>query len=664
MANLNIDNYSGNDVYNDGNIEELLLRHYKDGEYIDFNSDEAFYLTTNIRSNILNWYPFNKKDDVLEVGCGCGTLTDLLCNKCGTVHSIDGSKRRAEITYERNKKHDNLYVYAGNFAEIELERKFDYIILIGVFEYAKWFYEVDPFNTFMQQIVGKLKTNGKILLAIENRYGLKYWAGANEDHIRKPYVGLSGYDHYSVSTFGKSEIEEIFSANGISKVKYFYPYPDYKLPLIIYSDERLPKQEEIKDLPFFTYGNNVQFDLNLCQKGLLENNQFGFFSNSFLIEAGGKDATLSNVIYAKLQSGRKEKYQIATVEDNTGVFHKYPLNSLSKQHIKNIMDIYQDTKNILKMNKMEMQNEGLLIEKVYGESVCQYINRMIKEKNIIKIQEEFQKMYDYIKEYSTLQKNECPIDDEIIKMYGKDIRCICNGLMDFNVSNFVRINDEYITIDQEWKTDFQVPIHYAIYSSVMWIFGHTPEVKKFIDLNDILESFGLDEKKRKLMKRISEKYFDEVKEKKIFSKINLLEKYVIENESKPSIVEMAVFYFDYGNGYNEEDKAMIKYEIQKNIYSTHIEIPKGVKILRFDPCLVGKRMVKYSDLLIDKEKTEYKENNITTVLDYKIFNKSNPYFEFQLNKNSITVEIKMDYLTEIEQLEVIDTLIGNSTNEK
>ena len=102
MAKICFDYYTGEDIYNDGDVEEKLLHHYSEKIEIDKGADNYFYLTTHIRENILNWYPFKDSDEVLEIGSGCGTLTGMLCQKCGFVTSIEGSKRRAKITLERN----------------------------------------------------------------------------------------------------------------------------------------------------------------------------------------------------------------------------------------------------------------------------------------------------------------------------------------------------------------------------------------------------------------------------------------------------------------------------------------------------------------------------------------------------------------------------------
>ena len=58
-----------------------------------------------------------------------------------------------------------------------LDEKYDYVTLIGVFEYAKLYMGCEqPYKIFLDKINNHLKENGKILIAIENRLGLKYFA--------------------------------------------------------------------------------------------------------------------------------------------------------------------------------------------------------------------------------------------------------------------------------------------------------------------------------------------------------------------------------------------------------------------------------------------------------------------------------------------------------
>lgn len=95
MARLVTDFYSGIDIYDDGDVEQELLDVYKGGDAsLDLNDDRVFYLTTDIRANILNWYPFESGSSVLEIGTGCGTITELLCEN---AQKSWGSKHRRDV---------------------------------------------------------------------------------------------------------------------------------------------------------------------------------------------------------------------------------------------------------------------------------------------------------------------------------------------------------------------------------------------------------------------------------------------------------------------------------------------------------------------------------------------------------------------------------------
>ena len=129
----------------------------------------------------------------------------------------------------------------GNFNVVaeKMEERFDYVTLIGVLEYAKSYIGKDnPYPEYLEKINRLLKPGGKILIAIENRLGLKYFAGCREDHVGREFVGIEGYPGIDfVETFSKPELEQILQENGFSKFKFYYPYPDYKFPAVIYSDE-------------------------------------------------------------------------------------------------------------------------------------------------------------------------------------------------------------------------------------------------------------------------------------------------------------------------------------------------------------------------------------------------------------------------------------------
>ena len=126
--------YSGADLYSDGNIEDTIISIIAQNPTTDYEeiisknfSWPVFYHLTRIRQNIINWYPIDKDSDVLEIGCGMGAITELLCNKARSVTAVELSQKRATATYLRCRDYDNLEIIVGNLNDIQFNKKYDYI---------------------------------------------------------------------------------------------------------------------------------------------------------------------------------------------------------------------------------------------------------------------------------------------------------------------------------------------------------------------------------------------------------------------------------------------------------------------------------------------------------------------------------------------------------
>ncbi len=287
--------YPGEDLYSDGEIEDRLLEIAKNSSEEELNGvierekDWAvLYHMSHIRENIVDWLPISKEDSVLEIGAGCGAITGALARKAGQVTCIDLSRKRSLVNAYRHREMDNIRILMGNYQDIEknLTEKFDYITLIGVFEYGQAYIGTDsPYEEFLRQIRPHLKPQGKVVIAIENRLGLKYWAGCREDHTGNLFEGLENYPRpVGVRTFSRPELERLFDQTGFGKRQFYYPYPDYKLPLAIYSDEYLPKAGELNtNIWNFDRERLVLFDEEKVFDSLIESGLFPQFSNSYLV---------------------------------------------------------------------------------------------------------------------------------------------------------------------------------------------------------------------------------------------------------------------------------------------------------------------------------------------------------------------------------------------
>lgn len=295
---MNYDFYKGKDLYTDGEIEDELLKIVqRESNYSKIIMEKAswpiLYHLSDVRENVLSWYPFEKDSVALEVGAGCGAVTGALLDKCARVVSIDLSKKRSLINAYRHKTANNLEIIVGNFQNIksELNEKFDYITLIGVFEYANLYIEgEDSQCMFLQLLSELLKPNGKIIIAIENRLGLKYFAGCKEDHLGQFFTGIEAdYSSEGVKTFSKNELIKIFQKSGFSEFQFYYPYPDYKLPEAIYSDKILPRKGElINNIRNYDSDRYVLFDESKAFDGIIEAGLFDEFSNSYIVVLNNK----------------------------------------------------------------------------------------------------------------------------------------------------------------------------------------------------------------------------------------------------------------------------------------------------------------------------------------------------------------------------------------
>lgn len=287
--------YDGKDLYSDGDIEDEILEAVKnesDVNKIIENDDRwpVLYHLSPVRQNIISWYDFKPSSSCLEIGAGCGAITGALAKKNATVDCVDLSKRRCLINAYRNKEYDNVTIHVANFNDLKLNKQYDYITLIGVLEYAAYYTDSNnPFVDFLKHVKGMLKPDGFLLIAIENKYGLKYWNGKAEDHTGLYFEGISGYHKTSskVRTFSKNKLDQLISEAGFSKRKFYYPVPDYKFPKQIYSEKFLPEQDAVL-FDSCVYDNHSLrlFDENHVCKELIADGLFEVFANSFFVEVG------------------------------------------------------------------------------------------------------------------------------------------------------------------------------------------------------------------------------------------------------------------------------------------------------------------------------------------------------------------------------------------
>ncbi|MCR4792751.1 MAG: class I SAM-dependent methyltransferase [Lachnospiraceae bacterium] len=513
---LDLTYYKGTDAYSDGEqVEDRLLDIVKSGQSIDErlasgNDWAELYHLSEIRKNILAWADIDKEASALEIGSGCGAVTGVLCEKCGSVTCVDLSKKRSTINAYRNKDHDNLRIMVGNFEDVRFSEKYDVITLIGVFEYSIYYISSDdPFVDMLKKCRSLLKEGGKLYIAIENKYGMKYFAGASEDHTGIPFDGIEGYHGVErVRTFSGYALTGMLKKAGFSCVEFRYPVPDYKLPLEIYSDDRLPSPGEITHRsPNFDRERMDSFDEvkvtdQVCADGL-----FPDFSNSFLITAhNGGQKPENGCLYAKFNTLRAPEYRVDTrivLEDGRLYAVKSPSCLEAESHIDEIeknakcsADIYKT----IKVPGVARKGRELFFDFVSGvpfDSDCIDYSSASVEDICSDLKTHLDKLLNDISD-----ENRCgfKMTDEFGEMFAgvtipEGIPAFRQSNADMIFSNFLKADDGLYCIDPEWFFTFPVPEDFLRYRVYRCIFEtHTNIAWKIKTRQEFAVLMGIDEK--------------------------------------------------------------------------------------------------------------------------------------------------------------------------
>lgn len=646
MAELNLKYYNNTDIYSDGDIENDILDIVKGVKDIsDFYDEYAvIYHLSPVRENIVNWYPFKKDGNCLEIGAGCGAITGALCRKNGNVVSVDISKRRSEINYERHKDYENLEIIAGNIHEIEFRNKFDYIILNGVFEYAISFTHTkgNPYIELLKTIKKLLKKRGHVLIAIENRLGLKYFNGAPEDHTDEYFLGINNYaNNNNVRTFSKSEIGNIIEKSGFRRYKFYYPYPDYKFPFEIFTDTTINEYKYGR--PYYNINSRVfsLFDEYKTAASLSEEKITDRFANSFLIEISNGDK-FADIVYAKINSQRNERFRIATViSENEGgrVVEKCPLTKEAEEHVDKI---YNNSLNCfipgIRNCEFTKKDKSICYNYYDYKNLDDIILEYIADKDCDSIISAIEEFFSPIIESAQYKKYHT---EDFSEVFGdvkcnKELLCVNPANIDLICDNIMPVENEYIVIDTEWIFDIDVPVLFILWRNLRELYTRHHELNDIISFEDFLLRFNIDNELSEIFRKWTMHFVNDFVENGLIDKIAVNKKnidlntiyYLMFNESESCL------YIDYGNGYNEDDKIVSRLNVDNNgNFTVRFNLPEGNYTLRWDP--VENRCCK---CCIEYINGEAKPLNGKKCGKFDVFETGDPQYEIQTSKRYLIIK--------------------------
>lgn len=277
------------------------------------NSPQCLYAFSPLRENLIEWVEFEPAARVLQIGSDYGSFTGILAERAGEVVVLDPRDEnlevnrirhgeRVNVTYVRGDLRDQVQWKKEELAKLKAEsdgnsaigvagrnaelfkvykpksgavsgdikdimfRPFDYIVLGGFLMDCK----KEEASELLHEAADYLKPGGVMLAAVENETGVRYWMGAPKQE-----------NSYLESEF-RSLFEELTKTWGGNFTMY-YPVPDYRYPVAVYSDHYLPETGDVTNIskrydgPGFWFGSEEEAMAKACQNGM-----FTKFNNSFL----------------------------------------------------------------------------------------------------------------------------------------------------------------------------------------------------------------------------------------------------------------------------------------------------------------------------------------------------------------------------------------------
>lgn len=248
-------------------LMEMWERYHGDVKQIltDYSRLDYFYALSDMRESLLEWYPFRPEGTLLQVGADYGALTGLLSRKTAEVTVLDQSQDQLEFCRKRYAEAGNIREICGDLTGFQKEQaveQFDYIVMAGSLK--------PDYEAQIAAAKALLKPEGELIVAVCNSLGMKYWAGVPKD------------EH----SFSRKAITKLLTGKetGEEELEWYYPMPDYKVPMSIYSQGYLPVKGDLTNtMTAYDYPKYLQLDVGASFDTVCEDGQFENFANSFLM---------------------------------------------------------------------------------------------------------------------------------------------------------------------------------------------------------------------------------------------------------------------------------------------------------------------------------------------------------------------------------------------
>lgn len=245
---------------------------------------------------------------VLELGSGCGPITRYLGEVGAEVVALEASGHRAGVTRLRTQDLANVQVVCERIESFTAAQKFHMVTMIGVLQYARLFSNGGPEaeRVLVRNAARQLTDDGVLVIAIQNKLGLKYFSGHPEPNVAIRYYGIENrYGPDSIIRFGQDELKALLASEGLAHHLFLYPFPDYHMPTTVLHESAARPESALASATLMacsTAGSRIHpdwtqpsFSLERAWHAVHSSGATPYLANAFLVIASRNEAALEKL---------------------------------------------------------------------------------------------------------------------------------------------------------------------------------------------------------------------------------------------------------------------------------------------------------------------------------------------------------------------------------
>lgn len=422
-------------------------------------------LINEIQKGLLQWYDFKEESNVLYIGDENNPLAQMLLEKklkvvCALPESVSGESWQQEY-----------------------DKYFDYIICIEVLEK-----QTTP-ETFLEIFRRLLKSDGTMLIGMNNRMGIRYFCGDRDIHTNRCFDGVEGYkraytikeDIFKGRSYSMAELKALLKNAGWDRFCFYSVFSDLTNPTLIYSEKFLPNEDLSNRLiPFFHHPQSVFMDERMLYGDLAENGMFHQMANAYLIECT-PNGTLSDIDHVTCSMDRGREKALFTIIRHSGIVEKRAGYIEGRRRLERFVEHGCDlAAHGISVVDAKMENGAYVMPYVKGESGQLYLKRLIKTDK-----EKFLQEMDHFRDL-ILQSSEI-VKEDTGDGEGAVLR---RGYWDMVPLNSFYVDGEFMFYDQEFCEE-NYPANAIITRMITTFYCGNPDLNKIIPMNEMFARYHL-----------------------------------------------------------------------------------------------------------------------------------------------------------------------------